>query len=176
VAGSVHTDWAAPTLICGTPSPDGVVLPLEKTLFSFESGTEDFTIANVADGGTSVQSPVFHTNGEQGLLVTTPASGNWFGRTFAEPLDLTGTSMLKFDIKTAAAGTSAEIAVHMGADSAWCSGGLWTWTNPNSTNTITEKFSDISCPEGVTFDPTQIRGIWLFVNGTEVYIDNVRAE
>jgi alpha-galactosidase len=77
-----HNDWAAPVLACGTPAPGDPVLPVECTVFSFESGTEEFTIADPGDGGTAVQSTVFHTDGDHGLEVTTPAPGPWFGRTF----------------------------------------------------------------------------------------------
>jgi alpha-galactosidase len=154
-----------------------VVEPVEQTIFSFESGTEGWTVANPDSGGTVAQSTGFHTEGEHGLDVVTPSGGNWFGRLLAEPLDLTGRSMLKFDVRAgAAAGTSGEIAVQIGPETAWCQGGLWAWTNPGSSKTIKAEFSDLTCPAGVTPDPSQIYGIWVFLNGGAVQIDNVRAE
>ena len=173
-----HTDWAAPILTCGDSTPSDPVQPAEQTLFSFESGTEDFTIANPNDGGTVAQSTAFHTHGDHGLEVATPVSGNWFGKPLAEPADLTGKSMLKFDVKAGpTAGTTGEIAVQIGPDWTWCQGGRWAWTNPGSSRTIAEKFSEIECGGGVELDPSQIRAVWVFLNtGGVVHIDNIRAE
>jgi hypothetical protein len=53
---------------------------------------------------------------------------------------------------------------------------MWTWTNPGSSKTITRAFEDISCPAGVRTDPSQIRGIWLFLKNGTFRIDNVRAD
>jgi alpha-galactosidase len=172
-----HADWAMPILTCGNAGATDPVQPQEQTLFSFESGTGNFTIANPGSGGSVAPSPVFHTDGAYGLQVTTPVAGNWFGLTLSTPLDLTGKTTLKYDVKTGPVGTSGEIAVQVGSSLAWCQGGLWTWTNPNSSKTISENFSKITCPAGVTLDLSQIRGIWVFLNsgGTD-YIDNIRAQ
>ncbi|MEV0819625.1 NPCBM/NEW2 domain-containing protein [Nonomuraea rubra] len=172
-----HADWASPVLTCGDVPDDSPVLPESRTLFSFESGTEDFTIANPGDGGTVAQSPLFHTEGTNGLKVSTPVAGNWFGRPLATPLDLTGATMLKFDLKAGDAGTVGEIAIQVGEGFSWCQGGLWTWTNAHSSRTITERFDQISCPTGITLDRSDIRAVWVFLNtGGEVFIDNIRAE
>ncbi|HYN95256.1 MAG TPA: NPCBM/NEW2 domain-containing protein [Pilimelia sp.] len=170
------TTWAAPVLTCGDAAPTDPVLPTERTLFSFEAGTEDFTVANTVDGGTVEQSTAFHTEGAHGLRVLTPTGGNWFGRTLAEPLDITGAHRLKFDVKTGATGTSGEIAVQVGDAMSWCQGGLWSWTNANSSRTVTEELDEISCGVGVTLDPSQIRAVWIFLNGGDVLVDNIRAE
>jgi alpha-galactosidase len=175
-ASSDHTDWAMPVLTCGSAGPTDPVQPAEQTLYSFESGTDSFTIANPGSGGTVAQSTAFHTDGNSGLQVTTPVAGNWFGLTRPAPLDLTGKTSLKFDVKTGPVGTSGEIAVQIGPSLTWCQGGLWTWTNPNSSKTIAENVSKITCPAGVTLDLSQVRGIWVFLNSGGVdYIDNIRA-
>ncbi|HVZ30868.1 MAG TPA: hypothetical protein VG963_00495, partial [Polyangiaceae bacterium] len=85
---------------------------------------------------------------------------------------------LAFDLETADAGTSGEFAVQVGtgANPAWCQGGLWTWTNPNSSKTIKRTFNQLSCPAGVSLDLTQISAIWVFVKGGTFNIDQVRAE
>ncbi|MFY1669804.1 NPCBM/NEW2 domain-containing protein [Plantactinospora sp. WMMB334] len=174
---AAHADWAAPILSCGDAGPDDPVLPTERTIYSFESGTEEFTVANPGSGGTVAQSGTFHTEGRYGLTVSTPKDGNWFGRTFAEPLDLTGADRLRFDVRAGGIGTVGEIAVQVGPDFAWCQGGLWTWINPNASRTVTEEVSDLSCPTGVTLDLSQVRAVWIFLNGGgEVHVDNVRAE
>lgn len=172
-----HADWAMPVLTCGNAGPTDPVQPQEQTLFSFESGTDNFTIANPDAGGGVAQSPVFRTDGAYGLEVTAPVAGNWFGVTLPAPLDLTGKTTLKYDVKTGPVGTSGEIAVQVGSGLAWCQGGLWTWTNPNSSKTIAEDFSKLTCPAGVTLDLSQIRGIWVFLNSGGIdYIDNIRAQ
>jgi alpha-galactosidase len=85
--------------------------------------------------------------------------------------------ILKFDLKAGpAAGTTGEIAVQVGDAFTWCQGSRWTWTNANSTRTIAQKFADLGCPAGVHVDPAGIRAIWLFLDGGQVVIDNVRAE
>jgi alpha-galactosidase len=175
-AANDHADWAAPVLTCGSAAPTDPVQPPEQTLFSFESGTDNFTIANPGSGGTVAQSTVFRTDGGSGLQVNAPIAGNWFGLALSTPLDLTGKTTIKYDVKTGAIGTSGEIALQVGASMTWCQGGLWTWTNPNSSKTIAENVSKISCPAGVTLDLSQVRGIWVFLNsgGTD-YIDNIRA-
>ncbi|MEV0999305.1 NPCBM/NEW2 domain-containing protein [Nonomuraea sp. NPDC050202] len=172
-----HADWAAPVLTCGDVADDSPVLPESQTLFSFESGTEGFTIANPGDGGTVAQSSLFHTEGANGLKVSTPVAGNWFGRPLATPLDLSGATMIEFDLKAGDVGTVGEIAVQVGEELSWCQGGLWTWTNPHSSKTVTERFDQLSCPAGVTLDRSDIRAVWVFLNtGGEVFIDNIRAE
>jgi alpha-galactosidase len=153
------------------------VLPIRQTIFSFENGTEGFTIANPDSGGTVAQAPAFHTDGEFGLEVTTPVSGNWFGAPVPATLNLTGRSGIEFDVRTGDVGTSGEIAVQVGDDLTWCQGGRWAWTGPNASRTVTEPFSDIECPAETTLDLTQIRTVWVFLNsGGVVHIDNVRAE
>jgi alpha-galactosidase len=171
-----HADWAMPILTCGNAGPTDPVQPAEQTLYSFESGTDNFTIANPGSGGTVAQSTAFHTDGASGLEISTPVAGNWFGLSLPTPLDLTGKTSIRYDVKTGAVGTSGEIAVQVGDNMTWCQGGLWTWTNPNSSRTIAENFSKITCPAGVTLDLSQIRGVWVFLNsGGDDYIDNIRA-
>jgi alpha-galactosidase len=41
---------------------------------------------------------------------------------------------------------------------------------------VKETFSQLGCPAGVTLDPSQIRAVWIFLNGGDVFIDNIRAE
>ena len=177
IAGATtHTDWAAPVLTCGSVQPADPIQPVQRTLFSFESGTDGWTIANPDGGGSVEQSAAFHTDGSAGLLVHAPTNGNWFGRNLSDPLDLSGATMLKVDVKAAGAGTVGEFALQVGPDFSWCQGGLWQWTNANSSKTITRSFSQISCPAGVTLDTSQIRAVWVFLNTGDAYVDNVRAE
>jgi alpha-galactosidase len=48
--------------------------------------------------------------------------------------------------------------------------------NAGATHTITRSFGEIECPAGVTFDASQIRGIWVFLKDGTFTIDNLRAE
>jgi alpha-galactosidase len=174
---NAHTDWAAPALTCGDSTPTDPVEPVDRTLFSFETGTDDFTIANPGDGGTVAQSTTFHTDGAHGLAVTTPLGGNWYGARTTEPLDLTGTSMLKVDVRAGAnAGTTGELSVQTGPGMSWCQGSRWAWTDAGRAHTISVTFEELDCPAGVTFDPAQVYAVWVFLNGGEVYLDDVRAE
>ncbi|HYO95166.1 MAG TPA: hypothetical protein VER33_11675, partial [Polyangiaceae bacterium] len=119
---------------------------------------------------------LFATEGESGLEVVTPTDGDWFGRALAQPVDLSAYSALKFDLKTGATGTSGEFAIQVGAANAWCQGGLWAWTNANSTRTVRAAISGIECPQGVTLDMTQVRGVWVYLKDGTFQIDNVRAD
>jgi alpha-galactosidase len=173
----IRTDWADPVLTCGDASPTDPVLPIRQTIFSFETGTDGFTIANPGSGGTVARSPAFHTDGGYGLEVTTPVAGNWFGAPVPASLDLTGRSGLEFDVRTGDVGTSGEIAVQVGDELTWCQGGRWAWTGAHASRTVTEPFDDIECPSGTTLDVRQIRVVWVFLNtGGVVHIDDVRAE
>ncbi|MFI5896491.1 NEW3 domain-containing protein [Actinoplanes sp. NPDC051513] len=175
--GTGPADWASPVLGCGSFAPGDPVQPASRTLFSFESGTDGFGIAN-ADGGGSVEpSTAFSTDGSAGLLVHTPVNGNWFGLALPSALDLSEAPGLKFDMRTDTLGSVGEIAVQVGDAYTWCQGGQWTWTNPGGSRTIARAFDEISCPGGVTLDPADIRAVWVFLNtGGNVWIDNVRAE
>jgi alpha-galactosidase len=172
-----HADWVAPALACGATTAPTVV---DTTLFSFEAGLDSWTIANVDTGSAMSLSAVFHTDGSQGLEVVSPADGNWFGRRFDQPLDqaldLTGKSLLKYDIKTTTNGTANEFALQVGPDWMWCQGGLWSWTNPSSSQTVTRKLSEITCPGGVPLDITQVHAVWVFLKDGTFHIDNIRAE
>jgi len=168
-----HADWAAPTIACGgSTTPTAAV----QTLFSFESGIDEFTLANATAGGTVASSSLFATDGTLGLEVTSPTDGNWFGRRFAEPMDLSAFSTLRYDVKTDAIGTAGEFALEVGPDSAWCQGSQWTWTGAAASKTIERSFGDIGCPAGVSMDPSQIRAVWVFLKDGTFQIDNVRAE
>jgi alpha-galactosidase len=170
---SVPTDWARPLLTCGKSTAP--TRP-ELTIFSFESSTEAITLSKPEAGGKFANSPAFCTDGTRGLEVTSPADGNWFGRSFPTPLDLSKKSRLAFDVKTGAVGTVGEFAVEIGPEKKWCQGGRWAWVNPNSTKTIKVDFEEISCPTGTSLDRAQIRGVWVFLKNATVVIDQVRAE
>jgi alpha-galactosidase len=172
-SGGEHADWIAPELVCGATTDPTVV---DTTIFSFETGIDDFTTANVDTVSTMTQSAAFHTDGSHGLLVTSPADGNWYGRPLDAPLDLTGKSLLKYDVKTGVNGAVGEIALQVGPDWMWCQGGLWTWTNPSSSQTVARKLSQITCPAGAALDPSQIHAVWVFLKDGTFNIDNVRAE
>lgn len=169
----VQTSWALPLLRCGESNEP---TSPEITLFSFETGSEGWATANAGSGGMVSQSSLFATEGESGLEVVTPTDGDWFGRALAQPVDLSAYSALKFDLKTGATGTSGEFAIQVGAANAWCQGGLWAWTNANSTRTVRAAISGIECPQGVTLDMTQVRGVWVYLKDGTFQIDNVRAD
>jgi alpha-galactosidase len=169
----VRTSWALPTLRCG-----GSTKPThpELTIFSFESGNDGISLRSPGAGGRFAPSSAFHTDGEGGLEVSSPADGNWFGRVLDKPLDLRGKSRLAVDIQTGSSGTSAELAVQFGPSATWCQGGHWAWVNPNSSKTIATALDELGCPPGTPLDPAQIQAVWVFLKGGTFRIDNVRAE
>ncbi|MET0410375.1 MAG: NPCBM/NEW2 domain-containing protein [Polyangiaceae bacterium] len=167
-----HADWAGPQIVCGGSTAPTIV---EQLLFSFEQGDDGFITAN-ATGGSSAPSSAFASAGSQGLEVTSPVDGNWFGLRLAAPLDLSAFSTLRYDVKTTTTGTPGELALEVGPNATWCQGGLWTWTNANASKTITRAFDQIECPAGTTLDTSQVRGIWLYLKDGTFTIDNVRAE
>jgi len=168
-----HADWAAPSIVCGDSTEPTVV---EQILFSFEAGTDGFTLSNAAAGGTVAASTAFATDGTSGLSVTSPTDGNWFGVRFATPLDLSAFSRLRYDVKTGDIGTPGEFALEIGPGNAWCQGGLWTWTNANSSKTITRRFDEIECATNVAANPSDVRGVWVYLKDGTFTIDNLRAE
>ncbi len=175
-AGAVdgdRADWAAPRIVCGDSTAPTTI---EQTLFSFETGIEEFVISNAAAGGSVAPSTLFATDGTAGLSITSPVDGNWFGRRFAAPVDLSAFSTLRYDVKTGAIGTPGEFALELGAGPSWCQGGLWTWTNASASKTIVRRFDEISCPAGATKDLTQVLGIWVYLKDGSFTIDNIRAE
>jgi alpha-galactosidase len=174
--GPAPADWANAILTCGNAAPTDPAQPSERTLFSFEAGTDGFTIANPGPGGTVAQTSDFATEGTHGLAVSAPVSGNWFGRTLDEPLDLSGRTAFSFDVRAGASGTSGEVALQVGEAQTWCQGGHWAWTNAGAARTITETVDDIECPSGIPLDLSDVRGIWIFLNGGgTAEIDNIRA-
>jgi alpha-galactosidase len=174
--GPAPADWAEAIVACGGAGPADPPRPADRTLFSFEDSSDGFTIANPDSGGTVEQTSDFATEGTHGLAVSTPTSGNWFGRVLAEPVDLSGSTAFSYDVKAGPIGTSGEIALQIGEAQTWCQGGKWAWTGAGTTRTITETIDDINCPSGVSLDLSDVRGIWVFLNGGGVAtIDNVRA-
>jgi alpha-galactosidase len=167
------TDWARPLITCGKSKSANNP---EQVIFSFEGGTDGIALSKPAAGGSFAPSTAFHTDGKGGLEVTSPADGNWYGRSLPKPLDLSRYSRLAFDVKTGAVGTVGEFAVEVGPDKKWCQGGRWAWVNPSSTKTIKTPFSGIHCPAGVHLDPAKITGVWVFIKASTVVIDQVRAE
>ena len=151
------------------PDPAGV-----RVLASFEDGVEGWASAPwQAGGGTVEQTTEFATHGTHGLRVAA-ADGGWFGVTFAEPVDLSARTTLKYDLRTSpAAGSNAAIAVQTGAGLAWCQS-TFRWVGQD-TATIAEidLLSAMSCDAAALAD---VRQLYIYVNPGTVDIDNVRVE
>jgi mannan endo-1,4-beta-mannosidase len=70
-------------------------------LFSFEDGTRGWVPADwQGPAGSTTSTDAFATEGAQGLAVTSNG-GAWFQGVFVQPLDLTGRSVLSYDLQTA---------------------------------------------------------------------------
>ena len=150
------------------PNPTAAIL-----LASFETGTEGWASANwQSNAGTVEQSAEYASEGSHSLKVTT-ADGGWFGLNFSAPVNLTGKTHIKYEIKTLGAGTSLNAAIQIGANWEWCQG-TWGWSNPNTTTTVDIDLLNISCASP---DLSQVNSIYIWFSGGGVfYLDNVRAE
>ena len=159
---------AAALTVTVKPNPTATIL-----LASFETGTEGWASANwQSNAGTVEQSADYASDGSQSLKVTT-ADGGWFGLNFSVPVNLTGKTHLKYEIKTLGAGTSLNAAIQIGANWEWCQG-LWGWSNPNTTTTVDIDLLNLGCASP---DLSQVNSIYIWFSGGGVfYLDNVRAE
>lgn len=163
-----RTSNAARITVTVKPDPTAAIL-----IASFETGTEGWAPASwQANAGTVEQRAEYASDGSYSLKVTT-ADGGWFGVTFSTPLNLTGKTHLKFDVKTLAAGTSQNAAIQVGANWDWCQG-TWGWINPDTTATTDIDLLNLGCNSP---DLSQVRTLYIwFSGGGTFYLDNVRAE
>jgi mannan endo-1,4-beta-mannosidase len=140
-------------------------------LASFESGVDAFAPGSwQPNAGTVTQTTDFHTDGAHGLRVTA-ADGGWFGvANLAEPVDLAGKSLFRYDLRAGAAGTSISIALQVGPSFTWCQSG-WGWVDAGTTTVVEIELSSLSC------ESADVRSIWVwFSGGASFDIDHVRAQ
>ena len=159
---------AAALTVTVKPNPTAAI-----QIASFETGTEGWASANwQTNAGTAAQSADYASEGSYSLKVVT-ADGGWFGTNFGVPLNLTGKTHIKFEIKTIAAGTSTNAAIQVGAGWEWCQGS-WGWINPNTTATVDIDLLNLGCTSPTL---SQVNSIYIwFSGGGTFYLDNVRAE
>jgi mannan endo-1,4-beta-mannosidase len=153
------------------PDPTAAIL-----LASFEDGTEGWAPGNwQPTAGTVEQSTDFATEGTHSLRFNA-VDGGWLGVTFPAPVNLTGKTHIKVDIKTLGAGTSQDISLQIGPSFEWCQGNF-TFVNANSTATTDiDLIGAFSCDIS-TKPMNDIRGMYIFFSGGGTfYLDNVRAE
>jgi mannan endo-1,4-beta-mannosidase len=152
------------------PQPGEPVL-----LFSFEDGTQGWVPADWQgpDAGTTATTDAFATDGVRGLAVTSNG-GAWFQGVFAQPLDLTGRSLLSYDLQTGATGTSAAIALRNGPNYDWCQS-TFAWQPENDTYHVEIDLTTALSCEGDS-DPaalTEVHDMFIFFNDGAFVIDNV---
>jgi mannan endo-1,4-beta-mannosidase len=144
-------------------------------LFSWETGTEGWASASwQSNGGAVTSTSDFHPNGALGLHVAA-ADGGWFGlATLDEPFNLSGKSTLRYELRTAAAGTSTSIALQTGDSFTWCQS-TFGWVNPGTVTTVEVDLStDLSCDAATLAD---IRTVYIWVSGGGDFdLDYLRAE
>lgn len=123
------------------------------------------------DAGTLSQESAYATEGAYGLHIDS-TGGGWFGTNLATPVDLSGKSTLKVDLRTGpSAGTSVDIALQNGPDYTWCQGSF-VWVPQDTSSTFTADLTDgFSCDVASL---TDVRAIWVYLSpGTSVDLDNV---
>ena len=122
--------------------------------------------------GLQAQSADYASQGSYGLKVTTADEG-WFGTSFGLPINLTGKTHIKFEIKALAAGTSTNAAIQVGAGWERCQG-TWCWVNLDTIATVDIDLLNLGCAATDLSQANSI-DIW-FSSGGTFYLDNVRAE
>ena len=163
-----RTSNVAALTVTVKPNPTAAIL-----LASFETDTEGWGSASwQTNAGTVEQSADYASHGSYSLKVIT-AEGGWFGVVYGTPVNLTGKTHLKFEIKTLAAGTSQNAAIQVGSNWDWCQSS-WGWINPGTTTTVDIDLLNLGCTSP---DLSQVRSIYIwFSGGGTFYLDNVRAE
>lgn len=151
------------------PDPTAAIV-----LASWESGLDGWAPGNwQPNAGTLSQTTAFHTDGAAGMHVDA-ADGGWFGVNPAEAWNLTGKSLLKYDLAAApAAGTSTAVAFQVGPNWDWCQG-PFTWVNQGSTATL-----EVDLLNGLSCDATalsEIHGFLIYISSGQFDLDYVRAE
>jgi mannan endo-1,4-beta-mannosidase len=173
--GRNKTSNAADIVVNVKPDPAGAF-----TLASFEDGTQGWGPVpwNTA-AGTVTQSDTWAADGTHSLQVTAN-SGEWFGLTLPEPLDLSGRVSIKYNLKTSAtAGSNAALAVQFPSVSdpttnTWCQASNWTWVNQGSEYEKTiDLINEFSCPAATL---TAVRELYIWIDPGTHQIDNVRIE
>jgi mannan endo-1,4-beta-mannosidase len=153
------------------PDPTAAIL-----LASFETGAEGWAPGNwQPTAGTVEQSADYASEGSHSLKFNA-VDGGWVGVTFPAPVDLTGKTHIKVDIKTLGAGTSQDISLQIGPSFEWCQGNF-TFVNANTTATTdVDLIGAFSCDIS-TKPMNDVRGMYIFFSGGGTfYIDNVRAD
>lgn len=153
-----------------TTKPPIVASSTARKLFSFEKGTEGWVAANE---GQATATTAFHTDGAAGLEFTS-TSGDWVGGTLPGVENWSGNPAVTYDVRTAANGTSTNIAIQTGDDWDWCQGTNWGWVPANTSTTVTIPLNDMTCPNSERpADLTMVRRIHVFLSGGTFQLDNV---
>jgi mannan endo-1,4-beta-mannosidase len=163
-----RTSNIATLIVTVKPNPTAAI-----PLATFETSTEGWAPGNWQPTAGSVeQSADYASQGSYSLKVTT-VDGGWFGVSFGVPVNLTGKTHIKFEIKTLATGTSMDAAIQVGANWEWCQG-PFTFINSNTTTTVDIDLLNLSC---ALPNLSQVNGMYIFFSGGGIfYVDNVRAE
>jgi mannan endo-1,4-beta-mannosidase len=142
---------------------------------SFETGTEGWASASwQSNGGTTSSTSDFHPQGALGLHVVA-ADGGWVGvPSMPEPINIAGKSLLRYELRTGAAGTPTSIAVQTGPEFTWCQANFG-WVNPDQVTTVeVDLATQMSCDISTLAD---IRAVWVYIGGGgEFDLDHLRAE
>ncbi|WP_433045028.1 cellulase family glycosylhydrolase [Dactylosporangium sp. CS-033363] len=141
----------------------------------FEDGTDGFAPGSwQVNAGTVAQTGEFHPQGAAGLQVAS-IDGGWFGiAPLPAKLDLSGKASLKYELRTAAAGTSTSIAVQTGDAWTWCQS-TFGWVNPDTTTTVSIDLATAMSCDGTALADVRVVYLW-FSGGGTFDIDNLRAE
>ncbi|WP_186315993.1 cellulase family glycosylhydrolase [Catellatospora sichuanensis] len=160
---------AATVSVTVLPDPTAAI-----PLASWETGVDGWAPGNwQANAGTLSPQSDFHTDGTAGLHADA-VDGGWFGVSFPAPVDLSGKTHVKFDLRTAAAGTSTSIVLQTGPSWTWCQG-PFNWVNQDTALATVE----VDLNTGLSCDPSslnEVHAVYLWLSPGSFDLDNLRAE
>jgi mannan endo-1,4-beta-mannosidase len=163
-----HTSNVADLVVTVKPDPNGAI-----PIATFETGTEGWGPGSwMPDAGTVSQTTDFHPQGAAGLHLDVTAA-HWFGLVFPQPVNLSGKTQIRYELRTGSAGTSVALAMQTGPSFTWCQSSF-PFIQPNTTTTITVDITTVfSCGTDILPD---IRTLYIFFGPGTYDIDDVRAE
>jgi mannan endo-1,4-beta-mannosidase len=167
-----HTSNVADIAVTVKPDPNGAI-----PIATFETGTEGWHSVNgLAIGVTTTTD--YATQGTHSLEVDTNGTGgDWIGLNLPEPLNLSGKTMFKYDLRTIEAGTSLTASVQVGSSFEWCQWPFAEFLGGGSTRTVElDLVNGTSCAD-LSSRLGDVKAVWIWVAGGGHFdIDNVRVE
>lgn len=149
-------------------------MPGTILLASFEQDTEGWG-PDPDTTGTTTQVSDFATDGIHSLEVD-PTKAGWFGKVFAAPQSISGSTAVRADVETVRGDTRTNLAILL-KGYIWCQ----SRTDLTATGTVTLDLGTMKCfvrerPVRRPSSLTWLTEVWLYLHPGSFRVDNVRAE